>query len=145
MEQNSYLRNTILQASPEQLQLMLYDGAIRYSLQGREAILRKDYEATYEKLSRAQKILLEMQAGLRPEVNRELCERLSGLYNFIYRKLVSGSVNHDVSDIDDALKILRMERQTWVILMEKVAAERGDQSSAADEEAFQPGSLSLEG
>ena len=32
---NSYLRNAILQATPERLQLMLFDGAIRYAAMAR--------------------------------------------------------------------------------------------------------------
>ena len=144
-DHNSYLRNAILQASQEQLQLMLYDGAIRFALRGREAIERKDHEASYEALSRAQKIVLEMQAGLRPEINAELCERMSALYSFIYRKLVNGSVNRDLSEIDAALKIMRLERETWVMLLEKVNKERGDRSTAVGEESPEPGSLSVEG
>jgi len=144
-DQNSYLRNAILQASPEQLQLMLYDGAIRFALRGRDAIERKDHEASFEALSRAQKIILEMQAGLRADVNAELCERMSSLYNFIYRKLVNGSVNRDVSEIDAALRILRLERETWVILLDKVNKERAEQVVVVGDESPKPGSLSVEG
>ena len=39
---NSYLRNAVMTASPEQLHLMLYDGAIRFSLQARDAIEARD-------------------------------------------------------------------------------------------------------
>lgn len=141
----NYLRNAVLQATPEQLQLMLYDGAIRFALQGRQAVEQKDYEAIYDRLSRAQRIVLEMQAGLRPEVNPELCDRMSALYNFIYRKLVSGSVNRDVGEIDDAVKILRAERETWTLLIEKIATERGEGSPTQAPEAAEAGSLSVEG
>jgi len=130
-EPNAYLRDAILQATPEQLHLMLFDGAIRFALQGRKAIEEKDYENIYEKLSRAQRIVLEMQSGLRPEVNAELCERMSSLYNFIYRKLVSASVNRNIRDIDEALEILRIERETWAMLLERVNAERGGESGPA--------------
>ncbi len=141
----SYLRNAVLQASPEQLHLMLFDGAIRFAMQGREAIERKDFEATYDRLTRAQKIVLEMQNGLRPEVNRELCERMSSLYNFIHRKLVSASINADVSDIDDAVKILKIERETWLMLLDKVNAERAGQGGSEIEPTAEPGSLSVQG
>lgn len=130
-------------ATPEQLQLMLYDGAIRFTLQGREALLRKDYEAVYNNLSRAQKIMLEMYAGLKFEVNPELCQRVGALYMFVYHKLIDGNAKHDVGALDDALKILRMERETWQILCDKVAAARDDaKSSVAPTE---PGGLLVEG
>jgi flagellar secretion chaperone FliS len=145
LDKNNYLKNTILQASQEQLHLMLYDGAIRFALQGRDAILRKDFEQTYEKLTRAQNILLEMQTALRPEVNRELCERMSGLYAFVYRKLVDASMNRDPSQVDDALKILRHQRETWAILVEKINTERGHAEGSAEAAPVPAGSLSVEG
>jgi flagellar protein FliS len=132
---NSYLRNAVMTASPEQLHLMLYDGAIRFSLQARDAIEARDYETSYNKLSRAQAIILEMQNGLRPEVNRELCERMAAIYSFIYRKLVDASVHHSVSDLDDALKILRYQRETWVMLIDKVNQTRAEQGAAGPAEA----------
>lgn len=107
-------------ATPEQLQLMLYDGAIRFALQGRDAIERKDFETSYDKLTRAQQIISEMQSGLNFEVNRELCERVSSLYSFIYSKLIDANIARDVHAIDDAVKVLKMERETWSMLVEKV-------------------------
>lgn len=118
---NPYLRDAVMTASQEQLHLMLYDGAIRFALQGREAIERKNYETSYERLTRAQHIMLEMQNGLNPEVNRELCERMASIYSFIYRKLVDGCVNRDVEAVEDAVKVLRIERETWQILVDKVS------------------------
>jgi flagellar protein FliS len=118
---NPYLRDAVLTASPEQLQLMLYDGCLRFSLQARDAIERRDHETSYEKLTRAQHIILEMQSGLNYDVNRELCERVASVYSFLYNKLVDACVNRDVSMIDDAVKVLRIERETWQILVDKVS------------------------
>lgn len=121
---NQYLRDAVMTASPEQLQLMLYDGAIRFANQGREAIERGDFEQAYERLSRAQRIVLEMEQGLNHKVDPELCRRMSALYMFVYRKLIDGCVKRDVKAIDEALKILGYERETWVMLIEKLAAEK---------------------
>ena len=41
----TYLRTQVLTASPEKLRLMLLDGAIRFTRQGRDGILAKDHEA----------------------------------------------------------------------------------------------------
>jgi flagellar protein FliS len=139
----AYLRNAVLTASPEHLQLMLYDGAIRFALQGREAITAKNWEQVYEKLSRAQRIVLEMDGGLRPDVAPEICARMSALYNFVYRRLVDGCVNHDVEAVDDALRILRYERETWTMLMAKLTAQHG--SAPPPEQRPTAGSLSIEG
>ncbi len=140
-----YLRNAVLQAGPEQLQLMLFDGAIRFALKGREGIEKKDFEQVYESLCRAQQIVLEMEAGLRPEVNQELCEQMSALYGFVYRKLVSASVHRNISDIDDALKILKHQRGTWALLVEKVTAAQADGGDDGGVQAVPSGSISFEG
>ena len=100
---------------------MLYDGAIKFALQGKDALVAKDYEGSYNKLSRAQAIVLELLSGLRREVNPELCDRMAGVYNFLYRKLVDASVHKDATAIDDAVKVLRYQRETWVLLLEKIA------------------------
>lgn len=123
-ETNPYLRDSVLTATPEQLQLMLYDGAIRYSLQARDAVERKDYETAYEKLMRAQHIVLEMQSGLNFDVNPQLCERVASIYNFLYRTLVDACTNRDVKAIDDAVRVLRIERETWQLLVDKVKKAR---------------------
>jgi flagellar secretion chaperone FliS len=121
---NPYLRDAVLTATPEQLQLMLYDGAIRFAMQARDAIAEKKYDVSYEKLTRAQHIMVEMLNGLNYDVNRELCERMAATYNFIYRKLIDANLTRDVQHIDDAMKVLRIERETWHLLVEKVGKMR---------------------
>lgn len=121
---NPYLRDAVLTATPEQLQLMLYDGAIRFALQGRDAVLKKDYETAYLRLTRAQNIVIEMLNGLNYEVNPELCQRMASIYNFIYRKLVDACVHRKTEDVDDAVRVLRMERETWQLLVDKVNRTR---------------------
>ncbi len=134
---NPYLRDAVMTATPEQLQLMLYDGCLRFTLQARDAIEGKDYETSYEKLTRAQNIILEMQSGLNYDANRELCERVASIYGFLHRKLVDACVHRDVGAIDDAVKILRMERQTWQILVDKVNKARQHTDGTSDEPAEQ--------
>ena len=121
---NPYLRDAVLTATPEQLQLMLHDGAIRFASQGRDAIEVKDYETSHERLTRAQAIIVEMLNALNYDVNRELCERVASVYMFLHRKLVDANVNRDVGAIDDALKVLRVERETWRIVVDKVGRAR---------------------
>lgn len=136
-------------ASPEQLQLMLYDGAIRYAVQGQDALHSKDFEQSCEKLIRAQHILLEMQNGLRREIHPELCDRMSAIYGFIYSRLVDANTAKDPSAVDDALRVLRYERETWVMLMDKVSDEKARSSSAMSEVSTTSGdspvSLSVQG
>ncbi len=84
---------------------MLYDGCIRDAAQARDAIEKKDFETSFERLTRAQHIILEMQNGLNHDVNRELCERVASVYGFLYNKLLEANIHRDVQAIDDALRV----------------------------------------
>ena len=119
-----YLRSAVMTATPEQLQMMLYDGAIRFARQGREALAQRDYETSCEKLIRAQQVVAAMESGLRPDVNPELCAQMASLYGFVYNRLVDANLKHDVTAVDEALRILDHQRETWKLLMDKIRSER---------------------
>ena len=110
-------------ASPEQLQLMLFDGAIRFATQGRDAIQSAQIEKGYDLLTRAQRIVLELRNGMRPDVDPQLCAQVGALYMFVYRKLVEANINKDLDALDDALRILRHQRETWVMLVDQLRHE----------------------
>src|SRR5436190_1259365 len=112
----NYLRTKVLTATPEQLQLMLYDGALRFGEQGRLALERKDYEQSYMMISRVQKIITELTSSLKPAVAPELCQKMAALYNYVFRKLVEANIEHTVASLDEALNILRYQRETWAML-----------------------------
>jgi flagellar protein FliS len=112
------------------LTLMLWDGAIRFAEQGKDAILKKDIEGSYKSLVRAQRIITELTTNLRHDVNPDLCGKLAGLYNFIYRRLVDANVSKDPRHVDDALEIMRHQRETWAMLMDKLAKERAGEAQA---------------
>lgn len=137
-----YLRNTVMTASPERLQLMLFDGGIRFATRGREALAASDLEGAYHALERAQRITLQLAAGLNREVNPELVDQMAGLYNFVYSRLVDGCLRRDVGPIDEALSVLRHLRETWTMLMDKVAAFRAQDNAPPEP---QRSSLSIEG
>ena len=118
--QNEYLRNAILTASPEQLLLMLYDGAIRYTRQGVEGLEARDWEQAFTGFSRAQKVVLELINSLNYEVDRDLCTKMAGLYNFVYRQLVEACSERSVTAATEAIQILEYQRETWVLLIEQL-------------------------
>lgn len=129
LAQNEYLKNAVLTAPPEQLQLMLIDGAIRFATRGRESIEQRQFEASFNALERAQKIVLELQAGLKREVHPRLVDQMNSLYMFTWRRLVDANMTRDVTAVDDALRILRHQRETWLLLMEKLKQERAATST----------------
>ncbi len=120
----TYLRTRVLTATPEQLQIMLYDGSIRFAEQARVSLLKKDFEGTYNNVSRAQKIVLELTTSLKHKIAPELCAKLASLYNYIYRKLTEASVKHTVEAIDEAIKLLKFQRETWAMLLDQLAKEK---------------------
>jgi hypothetical protein len=75
----------------------------------------------YDALSRAQRIVLELSNALNHKANPELCERLAALYTYIYRRLVDTNIEREVSAVDEAIKLLDFERETWVMAMKKMA------------------------
>jgi flagellar secretion chaperone FliS len=125
-----YFKTKVMTASPEMLTLMLWDGAIRFAEQGKDAIIRKDIEGSYKSLVRAQRIMTELTSNLKHDVNPDLCGKLAALYNFIYRRLVDANLNKEPQLVDDALEIMRHQRETWAMLMEKLVKERAGEASA---------------
>lgn len=125
-----YLKTKVMTASPEMLTLMLWDGAIRFAEQGKDAILKKDIEGSYKSLVRSQRIITELTTNLKHEVDPDLCGKLAALYNFIYRRLVDANLNKNPELVDDALEIMRHQRETWVMLMEKLNHERAGDTQA---------------
>lgn len=118
-----YLRSRVMTAPPEQLQLMLFDGAIRFAERGKAALIERDYEASYEAIRRARRIVEELALGLRPEGNEELAGRLGQLYDFTFRRLVAANLDRDPSALDDALLILRHQRETWAMFLKKLETD----------------------
>ncbi len=120
----NYLRTRVLTATPEQLQMMLYDGAIRFAEAAKTAILKKDWEGTYLNSCRAQKIITELTSSLKHDLAPELCGKMASLYNYIYRKLIDASLHHTVESIDEALRLLRFQRETWSLLLDQLGKQK---------------------
>ena len=131
---SEYLKTRVLTASPEQLQLMLYDGAIRFCEQARQAIKNKEIEKKFHLLTRAENIVLELCKSMREDLAPETCSKMRALYMFCYEKLVMANMNKGLEPLDDALKVLRHMRETWVMLMGKLRAERTANSPATEPE-----------
>src|SRR5688572_18815829 len=121
---NQYLRTKVLTATPEQLQMMLFDGAVRFCEQARGAIAEKNFEQSYNLISRVQKILLELSGSLKHDIAPDLCGKLAALYNFAYRKLIEANVRHDSVALDEAIAILKYQRETWGMLLDQLGKQK---------------------
>jgi len=120
----NYLRTKVLPATPEQLQLMLFDGALRFGEQARVALNSQNYEQSFLLITRTQKIVNELLCTLKHEIAPDLCPKLAALYSYAYRKLVEANINHKIEPLDEAINVLRFQRETWVMLMDKLAKQK---------------------
>lgn len=112
---NAYQRNAILTASPAELTLMLYDGAIKFANIGILAIEKKDYEKANTNIKKAQAIITELRVTL--DHKYKVWEDFERVYDYIYRRLVEANINKDVEILEDALKYIREMRDTWKEVM----------------------------
>jgi len=151
---NAYLRSKVMSASPEELRLLLLDGALRFTRQGRDGLVNKNFEASFNGFSQARAIVMELMNSIRPEVDPDLCAKVSGLYTFLYLQLVEAGHERSIPKTEKVIELLEYERETWVLLMEKVAKEREDEASgnavvgqitpaAATKSATGPGRLAI--
>ena len=119
----AYKRQQVLTATPEALTLMLYNGALRFMTEGREAIERKDYEEANNSLQKAQNIITEFRVTLNMEY--EIAHQLLPLYNYVYDRLVEANMRSDVKPLDEAKNIITELRDAWAQAMKKARAEKG--------------------
>ena len=119
----AYKRQQVLTATPEALTLMLYNGALRFMTEGREAIEKKDYEEANNSLQKAQNIITEFRVTLNMEY--EIAHQLLPLYNYVYDRLVEANLKSDIKPLDEAKNIITELRDAWAQAMKKARAEKG--------------------
>jgi|GEM_PF-436337 len=127
---NAYLRTKVLTAGPEELRLMLLDGAIKFAVQGRDGLLRKDYEASFNGISQCRDIICELMTSIRPEHDPALAERVLSVYSFIFSEITQASMDKDTAKLTKVIELIMYERETWSLLIQKLAEERGSPTRA---------------
>lgn len=130
MSANPYLKTRIMTASPEELRLLLIEGAIKFARQAADAIGSENWEKMYESLVRAQKIVMELINGLNPKVDPDLCDKMAGLYTYLHGRLVDANMRRDLEPVNEVITRLEFERETWVMAMSKLQQERGADAPA---------------
>lgn len=128
---NAYLRTRVMTASPEELRLLLLEGAARFLRQGIDGLNAKDYERSFNGISQCRAIITELLTSVRPEYAPDLVERIRSLYSFIYAELVEGSFSRDVPRLTKVLDLLEFERETWTLAIDKARQERASGTAAS--------------
>lgn len=147
---NHYLATKVLTAKPEELRLMLLEGAVKFARQGREGLATKNFEATFNGFSRCRDILFELMNTMKPHGDPALTGRIASLYGYLVSRLLEASTERSLEKADEVISLLDYERETWVMVMAKLAEERraaagAPAPSAQFADPSRPVALSIEG
>jgi flagellar biosynthetic protein FliS len=126
---NEYLETKILTATPRQLHLIVVDQAIRHAAAAQSALEQGDLEKAHFALDDARKFISELIAGLDPRQSPEIVDNLRGLFAFAHRNLVEAELHRDAQRVEHALRILRLHRDTWLALCEKLGQDSAAQAT----------------
>jgi flagellar secretion chaperone FliS len=126
-----YLRTKVLTATPEQLQLMLFDGALRFGQQAAAALEQKQFEQSYKLITKVQNIVTQLIGTLKHDVDPDICGKLAALYTFAYKRLTVASGKRDPAALQEALEVLEFQRETWVQLMGELSRTKAAQAAAS--------------
>jgi len=113
---DQYLENAVMTATPEELTLMLYDGAIKFMNQAIVYIESKNISKANAALLRAQDIFTELMSTLKEEY--EISKHLHGLYDYFNRTLVEANIKKDANLVKEVIHLTKELRDTWAQAME---------------------------
>lgn len=122
---NVYKNQQIMTASPEELTLMLYNGAIRFIAESMQALDRGNLEKANAANQRAQDIVREFMCTL--DMQYEISQNYYKLYDYIEYRLMQGNIKKDKSQLEEAKNLLTELRDTW---MQAMKLARGQQAAA---------------
>jgi len=108
-----YQKTQIETATPGQVLIMLYDGAIQFLIKAKTALEEKNFERFCNSIISCQRIILEFMDTLDMEIGGELAQNLYRLYEYLYDVLGKANIKKDVDKIDEVLKHLKELRETW--------------------------------
>jgi flagellar secretion chaperone FliS len=109
----AYRQQSVLTASPGQLVVMLYDGALRFLLQAATAMRADDQAGCDQKLRRAEAIIDELHATLDKDRGGEVASRLEGIYVFCKRRLIEARIERAPAMIEKVSELLSELREAW--------------------------------
>jgi flagellar protein FliS len=119
---DQYLQNQIFSASREQLLIMLYDGAIRFTRQAILGVEENNLGMMTYGIRRAMAIITEFSDTLNHEIGGAIAGNLDALYNFMVCELTLANLRRDVKKLRIVENLLTNLRATWV---QAIAINRG--------------------
>lgn len=114
---DAYARNKILTATPAELTLMLYEGAIKFCNIAIAGVEENDIEKAHNNIQKVENIISEFLATLDHEY--EVSKDFENVYNYLMDRLVEANVKKDKDILEEVLGHLRTMRDTWKEVMEQ--------------------------
>jgi flagellar protein FliS len=116
---NAYLETQVNTATPQKLQLMLVEGAIRFAHQTMHHWEQQDEPAAGESLIRCRRIVTELLNNVRPN-QTEVAKRAASVYLYLFQTLTDIQLHRQREKMADVLKVLEVERETWLTVCKEI-------------------------
>ena len=110
-----YQKNKILTASPAEVTLMLYEGAIKFCNIAIMAIENKEIEKAHINIKKAQRLIEEFRNTL--DRKYPVAEDFDRIYVYLLRRLLQANIKKDPEILEEVNGHLRMLRDTWKEIM----------------------------
>lgn len=110
-----YNNSKILTASPAELTLMLYEGAIKFCNIAIMAIEKKDIVKAHENIVKVQKIVEEFRSTL--DHKYPVSEDFDRVYVYLLQRLLDANIKKDIAILEEVNTHLRTMRDTWKEVM----------------------------
>ena len=110
-----YNTNKIMNASPAELTLMLYDGAIKFCNMAIMGIEQKDVQKANDNIKKVQRIIDEFRATL--DMKYPVAEDFDRVYKYLLSRLLEANIKKDKAILEEVLEHLRSMRDTWKEVM----------------------------
>lgn len=110
-----YEKSRILTASPAELTLMLYEGAIKFANIAVMAIEKGDIEKAHNNIRKVENIIEELQATLNHKY--PVAKDFDEVYTYVQHRLLEANIKKDKEILEEVLKHLRTLRDTWKDVM----------------------------
>lgn len=114
----AYKNQQIMTASPAELTLMLYNGAIRFTSESIMALEDGDLNKCHNANLRAQNIVREFRLTL--DMQYEISQNWSALYEYITYRLIQANIKKDKAMLAEARGLLTELRDAWHLAMKAV-------------------------
>lgn len=115
----AYANNKVNTASPAELTLMLYEGAIKFCNIAQMAIEKGDVEKAHNNIKKTENIIEEFQATLNHKY--KVAEDFDNVYKYLKQQLLMANLKKDPEILDEVLTHLRTMRDTWKEVMRLTA------------------------